>query len=315
MHPEDMDHGIDDGLSTSGAGHWLFKDKDLLMGPVPASVLIDKLYAGEVGPDTPVADENDDGRWLPLREVPVFTTHVAKAQARQRVLEEKRAHEAKVRRKKSTRLVLMVLSGGLVVAGVFAVVVWLVSSQPWQEEDDALADLEITMNPPAITLASAEDLTRGEELFLDVDVEKETKTTRPRRRRPRTRPAASSSKTATPPPEAAKEPAAETTQADPDGLATTQSYDMDHIRTILNKESRSLFPCIREEVRRSGFSGTIPFSFVINNQGRVERLWIDQRRLRGGEMQSCFERVMSRWRFGSFQGERPTVNHSFTIGG
>jgi outer membrane biosynthesis protein TonB len=108
---------------------------------------------------------------------------------------------------------------------------------------------------------------------------------------------------------------ARTTESDADGLGTTRSYDMTHIRSVLDRESRTLFPCIRDEVRRSGYSGNIPFAFVINNDGRVGRLWIDERRLRGGEMQQCFEQVMARWRFNAFPGERPTVNHSFTVGG
>ena len=314
----EVEHDLEESLSTSSAGRWLFKDKGLLMGPVPASVIIDKLYAGEIDADTSVASETNDEKWKPLGKVSLFSVHVAKAQARHKVLREKKEHEARVRRKKATRLTVTIVSGGALVIAVFAVVAWLVSTQPWREEDAALADLEITVNPPTIALASAEDLQRGQELFLDVDVDVEEARDEPRptkrpQRRPRRQPSAKQAKSA--PAEAGVQQATKTTTVrDSDGLGTTRSYDMDHIRSVLGRETRSLRPCVAEEVRRSGFSGTIPFTIVINNDGRVGRLWIDERRLRGGEMQRCFERTMQGWRFRAFSGERPNVSQSITVG-
>ncbi len=76
--------------TAAPTGQWLFKERDLLMGPVPAKVIVDKLYAGDLTGDTPVASEEDE-LWRPLREVAEFRVHLAKAEARQRVLREKAA--------------------------------------------------------------------------------------------------------------------------------------------------------------------------------------------------------------------------------
>ncbi len=88
---------------------------------------------------------------------------------------------------------------------------------------------------------------------------------------------------------------------------------MAHIQQVLKKQSRTLFPCIKAEVARTGFKGTIPFEFVVTNAGRVGKIWIDNRQLRGTPLEACFQRTMARWRFKPFAGERPTVSQSFTI--
>ena len=69
-------------VGTTG-GDWMFKQDDMVFGPMPARLLIEKMYLGEIGGTTLVAPS--DGEFTPLREVSFFTVHLAKAEARLRV--------------------------------------------------------------------------------------------------------------------------------------------------------------------------------------------------------------------------------------
>ena len=73
--------GID--LGTSG-GEWLFKQGDMLLGPVPARVLVDKLFRGEIDAATPVAPSGED-TFVPIEEVEFFKVHAKKAQVKVRL--------------------------------------------------------------------------------------------------------------------------------------------------------------------------------------------------------------------------------------
>jgi len=310
-------------LGTSG-GQWLYKDKDLLMGPVPAKVIIDKLGAGEIAPGTMVADE-DLGEWMALDQVAFFKIHVARAQARARVLKDKQSEELQAK-KRSRRHTLFLVQGA---AGLIALVgggaFWWVSSTRIGESSAELSDIGITISPPVIALASLSKHRKEGGAYLDVEVadaagsggreaaESGSRSAGNKGRRLRGSAASASSKGGSG--SGSAHSSSTSTSVDADGLATTTSYDMGHIQSVLKNNSRSLFPCIKAEVARTGFKGAIPFEFVVTNAGRVGKVWIDNKVLRGTPMEACFQETMSKWRFKSFAGERPTVSQSFTIGG
>ena len=99
------------------------------------------------------------------------------------------------------------------------------------------------------------------------------------------------------------------------GVGLHRSYDMTAINATVHRVEATLVPCVKQEVQRSGFHGSIPFEFVVKNDGHVGRLWIDNKDLRGSPLKACFEKTMARWKFKAFQGERPSVSLSFNVGG
>jgi hypothetical protein len=76
---------------------WLFRQSDLILGPVPAKQIIDKLYSGEISPETEVQIMGT-GLFTRLAEVAEFKVHVAKAQAKMRVDSAAAEHSAAQRR-------------------------------------------------------------------------------------------------------------------------------------------------------------------------------------------------------------------------
>ena len=55
---------------------WLFRDGDLILGPVPAQQIIDRLYAGDLLPQSEV-QLMGSGRFQKVIEIPEFKLHVA----------------------------------------------------------------------------------------------------------------------------------------------------------------------------------------------------------------------------------------------
>lgn len=304
-------------LGTTG-GNWLFKDQDLLMGPVPARVLIDKLYAGEISPDTPVADA-DGEEWKRLRDVPFFTVHIARAQARSRVMRDKQAVEARERRHRTVRLVTIGIAAVILVGAVGSGTWWWVVHRSMERSDDGeLAELGITLSPPKIALASGQaNAGHDGSAWLDVDVAADPTEAAAAAGQHRTahrgrghgHNGRSAAKTAVAAASAGGH------GGDHGGVGLERNYDMASINRTVRSESRTLFPCIKAEVHRTGFKGQIPFEFVIKNDGHVGKLWIDNKDLRGTPLEACFKGAMARWRFKKFAGERPTVSQSFTVGG
>src|ERR1700722_8907236 len=88
MPPAPDPAGVD--LGTTG-GEWLFKQGDMLLGPVPARVLVDKLFRGEIDARTPVAPSGEES-FVPIEQVDFFKVHAKKAQVKVKI---DRATEAK----------------------------------------------------------------------------------------------------------------------------------------------------------------------------------------------------------------------------
>ena len=74
---------LDVGLGTSG-GEWLFRQEGLVLGPVPATKIVELLYEGVLDGRSDVAPLGSS-EFRPLGEVDYFKIHCAKADAKRRV--------------------------------------------------------------------------------------------------------------------------------------------------------------------------------------------------------------------------------------
>jgi hypothetical protein len=102
--------------------------------------------------------------------------------------------------------------------------------------------------------------------------------------------------------------------ADPDGMQMAQ-IDQAGINSIVSSHQRSLFGCFREEAARNpGFAAKIPLEFVIGNNGRVAKLWVDHPQYKTGPMADCLFKELQKWPFKAYDGENATVSLSFNIG-
>jgi hypothetical protein len=279
-------------LGTTG-GDWLFRHGELVLGPVPAHKIVEKLYRGELSGSSEISLLGD-GHFMRLSEVEFFKLHLAKAQAKLRVDALAEAERGKVRRKRKLRIAIVAALALVCASGAAALARYLAIYNPWKKDPLAFAD--ISAEAPTIALAQA----RKNEDLVDYPGRG---TAKPQHRVPeRSRPAGRG------------EHAARGSDEEPDGLSTGQ-FDRDSINAVVAARQKTLYPCIAEEVRRRpGLSTKIPIEFVIGNDGRVNRLWVDHPMFKESALQECLLRELQKWSFKSYPGEQATVAFSFKVG-
>jgi hypothetical protein len=308
--------------------HWLYRQGDLVLGPLTGHQLVEKLYTGVISGETEVSSSGPSG-FRRLKEIDAFKLHVSKAAVKQKVEAEARALQARRTRQR------------LIAGGVAAVVLGALGFGAWQISRYAavyMPDERITIevDPPIITTAKrsapeelfeypgepkrAPSVTKPSEPTEDNPPEKVADKTQDRT------PDKSADKFSKPEKVAAnmtlpKLGKTSTSRAsgkvitDADGMSTEVNYDQASINRVVKTKQSSLFHCFKEEAeRRPGFTAKVPLEFTIGNDGRVAQLWVDHPQLKKGPMYDCLLGELKKWPFKSYTGERATVNLSFTIG-
>jgi hypothetical protein len=295
--------GVDAGLTAGG--DWLYKQGELVLGPVPGSQIIAKLFAGDLDGNSTVSPLGEN-LFRRVAEVDEFRVALARAEQHRKVDAAARAEQARVTRARNIKLALVGTVALVVAVGAAAGARWFAVHNPLKADSDELAFGDITVEPPTIALARAR--TRGDEELIDYPA------------------GGGSSAPARPSSAAASRPSGPTAArtggggrmsdptADPDGMQTAQ-FDQGAINAVVASNQRSLFVCFREEAARNpSFAAKIPLEFVIGNNGRVTKLWVDHPSYKQGAMADCLLRELQKWSFKPYEGENATVSLSFNIG-
>jgi hypothetical protein len=283
-------------LGTTG-GDWLFRHGELVLGPVPAHQIVEKLYRGELNGSSEISLLGD-GHFMRLSEVEFFKLHLAKAEAKLRVDAVAQAERVKSKRKRNFGLGIVALLAVLFASGAAAVARYLAIHNPWKNVDE-LAFADISVEPPTIALAQA----RANEDLVDYPTRGLKSQRRAGDRADRTRFAS-----------AKVDRGSKSEDEEPDGLKTGQ-FDRDSINAVVAVRQKTLYSCVADEVRkRPGLTAKIPIEFVIGNDGKVNKLWVDHPMFKEGSLQECLFRELQKWSFKSYPGEQATVGFSFKIG-
>ncbi|RKH17675.1 hypothetical protein D7X74_11750 [Corallococcus sp. CA047B] len=296
-------------LAVDSDVQWLFRQGDLVLGPIIASQVVEKLYAGELTPDSPVAPAGERD-FRSLRDTAAFQVHIARYEAQGRVAATMLVEQAKNQRRVkvlggvAAGVALLLGVAGWYIARNAAVYGWFGQS----EEGDG-----ITMDPPTIRLAQSR--AGDEDLFAYPSND-------PRRpdRAPGTGTGAGTGTSAKPAGTAvasatSRPPRTGSVSTDPDGLEMAQQFDQSAINRVVSGNRATLFRCFKEEAERTpGLAAKIPMEFVIGNDGRVAKLWVDNPQFKQGPLYDCLFTELKKWPFKSYDGERATVGLSFNIG-
>lgn len=293
-----------------GGSEWLFRQGELVLGPVPAQQIIEMLYSGELTGRSEIAPVGQSHFWQ-ISEVADFKLHLAKAEAKHRVDAAAQAERLLDRKRRNRRLGI-VAAICLVVAGAAAYLArYLAVHNPWKDADE-LAFGDITVEPPTITLAQASSRGGEEEDLLDYPAGGV-----PALKAPAPPPGSAPARTERarePGALASKGPRASAASEEPDGLQTAK-FDRAAINSVVAAKQRTLYACFAEEAQRTpGLSVKIPIEFVIGNDGRVSKLWVDNPKYKQGPLADCLLRELKKWPFKPYEGEQATVGLSFKIG-
>jgi hypothetical protein len=297
-----------------GEQQWLFRQGDLVLGPLSGQQLVEKLFTGEMTADTLVAPPGAR-EFKRMGDVEAFKVHVARAQTKAKVDAEVRVERARVMRKR-------MIIGGIVAAVTVALGIaawqaarWAAVHGPGGEEDEYAG---ISVELPTITLAQArkddDDLiaypTNTPRPPPDkVATATETKPKPPDKTGTTTPPntAVASAKTE-------KKPAG-SVSSEPDGLQMSAEFDQNAINKVVKGNQKTLFRCLKEEAERQpGLFAKVPIEFVIGNDGKVSKLYVDNPQYKKGPLYDCLLTELQKWPFKAYNGERASVGLAFTVG-
>ena len=280
---------------------WLYRQSDLVLGPVPSKQIVEKLYTGEVSPATEV-QLLGTGVFTRLSEVPEFRVHIAKAEAKRRIDAQAAQHQAQVR----GRLVRAVAVGAgvlaLVGAGVAALGSYLAVHTPSSKSAEELAWGDITIDPPTVSRARR----RGAEDLVDY-------TSGARRPGAVARVDPSPRPGTTAPAPAGTPPAAKPKLGQEDGEGL-QLGDVDEaaINSVVSRNKPTLIPCIKQ-VAKAGVAAKIPIEFAISEAGKVTKVWVDNPDFKDPVLTECLLKELQKWPFKPGPSGA-SVNLSFNVG-
>jgi hypothetical protein len=286
----------DDDPGLEG-GEWLFRRDGQVFGPIDSRQVAAMLYRGELDAATPISA--GDGAWRPVAEVSTFLVHAKKAEAGLRVEREVTGARLLRARQGRRRLVAAAAAAILLVAaavgGVFLFARRTAETSPLLEDFGAGIRIASAARVGVSRRGDADDLVE-----VPLGEPGGDAGARPRRAAERA-------------PGPQGRPAARGEVTGEDFVAA--HFDERRIQAVVSREQRNLAPCFRDEAARSpDFQGSVPIEFVIDNDGRVAQLWIDEPRFRNGPLKECLTAALARWRFEPFPGQRPTVGLAFGIG-
>ncbi len=321
---------MSDATSERPAGgegtFWLYKQHDLLLGPVAYEDLIEEIEAGNVGDTAVVCQQGSGSEFHPIGEDPLFMVALAKAGARQKV--EAQHRDAVSTRRKAAGLnvaaIVLVSIVGVLLIGFGAR--WLAVNRPW-ERKVVLPDPIITDEMPVIALASVRSAAGDDDEGMAYpvggkpgqDSGKAAQAQQPAQGTAvasAARPGDARKQS----PQASRSAARPSGRSERDGLASQQEWDEEAIQRIVASKKKTLHPCLTAEAHRQSesnpnWSARIPLEFTISNAGRVSKLWIDHYEYKdsGSELYKCMFKTLSTWKFPAYSGEQANISLAFNV--
>ncbi len=271
---------------------WLFRDGDLILGPVPAQTIIDKLYAGDLTPASEV-QAMGSGRFTKLSETNDFKVHVARAEAKKRV--DAHAHEHHENLRSSRNRAIAIGAGVILTLGVIVAVIGnSLAKRSYGTSAEELAWGDITIDAPTVSKARRSD---GEEF---VDYQGSGGKT----------PVANGQKHPTAPKGDPNKP--RMGQADSDGMQMGE-VDEVGINAVVAQNKPRLIPCVKT-VAKAGEFMKIPIEFAIADGGRVSKVWVDNPSLKNDSgFNECLLKELQTWKFQP-KHSGGVVNLAFNVG-
>jgi hypothetical protein len=277
---------------------WLFRQGELILGPLPAAKIVEKIYSHELDAKSEV-QAMGSGRFQRLADVDDFKVHLAKADAKKRVDHVAKTTEASANKKRN--MAIGITAGVLLAIGIGVVVVgnYLAVHTPGKSSEEmAYGDL-ISVEAPTISRAKRSG---NDEELVDYPGLGGTTTKRPTTVASKDRPAGKGKLNNESP----------GTSEDSDGLQMAK-FDQSTINTVVKSHQKSLFPCLAQ-INKPGVMQKIPIEFVIGNNGHVNKVWVDHPDYKTGTLPECLLKELQKWPFKNYDGEQATVSLSFNIG-
>lgn len=317
------------GLETSSEpdvddpliGEWVFKQGDVVLGPVSAKLLMERIDKGELSPDTPVGREA--GQWKPLTSVAPFKEAYDARQERAKREAEEKAWQARVRRARVVRystlvvLILAPFAGGAVAGRQVMIVRPWDSTDEWMQRVPPLVDLPKKEEPPApppppvaVAAKADDDAPAESDDGKDDDRDKvaSVKDTRAAKKKGRDD---DKKKGKDDDKKVAAAAPVEEKQSGPLPETLTNEQAVGPLKTI----SGDLKACFVAELSSNpDVPAQVTLSYTVTENGTATNVRFEERELRGRPVVDCTKKAMANARWPKFTGERKNVSVPFKLG-
>jgi len=297
------------------SGEWLLKLHGEILGPVPSSEIIERMFTGEVDESTEVS-LGEGGDWCTIQVVSDFHPFLYQAKAKIRA-DKARAEAARAAKRRHTRNIIKVAVGAAILVLVsFGASYFLIVSRPWKSGDTLRAWAEKHVPLLSVPGAKADTLDGAESKMEeedDINIDQILIDDAPalvaispeaeKKKSPAKKRTLSKKKTKTTKPETK--------------TASIGSLSNDEIMSLVYARSnlRRLYACIRTELKRNpDMPKQFTLDFSIKNDGRVGQVRMEDPKLDGGSMQRCFEQKLARLKFRTYSGQVRNVTIPFNVG-
>ena len=305
----------DDGDAADGdgdgddatKGDWLFKQDDLVLGPVSAIVVVEKIKKGELGADTPIARDGTEFR--PMKLVRLFREAWQVTEDEKRNAAEERAYRRAVTRARLGRVVVVLLMCAVPAAAAAVAARQLMVLRPWDDTPMWIAKVPPLVDLPQKPLAAKKvDAVAAAAGAASDDDGEDPRAPRDPSRPPKPKPlqpGEAPNVASTTAPAAGKVPAPGTSES----LTTAQAM------APLKEIQGELKACFKAEVESNpDMPSQVILSYTITEEGKAINVDLDARELRGRPVVACVQKAMTAPRWPRFTGERKNVSVPFKLG-
>lgn len=286
---EDLVPAGEDALTLDAS--WLYKHHGQVFGPVSSKALLEKLYAGELDAETPIAPQ--DGDFMALRRYGAFRLHLPKAEEHRVATAEVKRKETAAKRAKVRNWVLFGVAMVLLSGGVGFTVIQSIRTQRLEEAERVKAEKEKKIKEEMIESLMA-SLTIEPPLVEIVEDEKPEEGVKKGKKKGGKRIKVAGA-------------------ALPPTVELTRGEIMEGVAQIFGGLKR----CIVEQIQRDpeSVSDRISLSFSVNNDGIIQNFEMGDRGLRKAPIKDCIGGKLAQLRFRKYIGEVQNVEYPITIGG
>jgi hypothetical protein len=299
-------------------GEWVFKQDDVVLGPVSSSVLVQRIEQGGLSEQTPVGREA--GKWRPLKAVPYFQEILDKAERRRRAIAEQTAREAAQRKERALRVVAMaaLVAMPLLVGVVTGRAVMV--ARPWDDTDSwlqrapPLVDVppkpkEAPPPPPVVAKADEEPGAAEPGSGHEIENEGDKKTAKARASGPGGGKKKAPNKRAQQQKSTPEEPKAQPAQPETDAALSQQQ-----IMAPVMKNQGPIGGCLKAETARNPeMPARVTLMWTVTEKGRAINFQLKERQVREGPLPACLTKVFDGMRWPRFRGERKNVELPLSV--
>ncbi len=299
----------------------MFRLRGEVLGPVPASQIVEHMMAGEIDESTRVSQE--EGEWRTIQQLPQWKPFLYQAKAHIRTLQARAEAERAVRKRRLHNMINIGIGAVFLILLSFAISYLIIVQRPWRDEEalQAWAGKHVPLISVAGLAAGPGRLLVGgpadgeysgisiDEILIedapDLVAIKPTPSRKKRRRRKDRVPDEPAGKETKPP------------GAKPDGGTRTSSLGRLDKQMIISKVyARSnlnrLYACLKAEIKRNeDLPGRVVLNFSIKNDGKVHNVQLDDVQLENGPLQRCFQQKLARLSFEQYTGQVQNVTIPF----